>query len=79
MATVDRVREIIAERMIRDLKDVKASDNIITDLGADSLDIAEIVMDVEDEYGIPLQDKKLEGVKTVQDLADAADRIINGV
>lgn len=46
---------------------VKAESSFIDDLGADSLDIVELVMAMEDEFQIDIPDKDAEGIKTVQD------------
>ncbi|MHC5067928.1 MAG: acyl carrier protein [Planctomycetota bacterium] len=63
-----KVIEIIAERLSKDAADITESSNIVADLGADSLDIAEIMMDLEDAFGIKLEDDQAEGPKTVGDI-----------
>lgn len=63
-----KVIEIIAERLSKEADSINANSNVVTDLGADSLDIAEIMMDLEDAFGIKLEDEQAEGPKTVGDI-----------
>ncbi len=66
----DKVIEIIAERLSKDAAGITVASNIVADLGADSLDIAEIMMDLEDAFGIKLEDDQAEGPKTVGDIVN---------
>jgi len=63
----NKIIEIIAERLSKDKDSINENSNVIADLGADSLDIAEIMMDLEDAFGIKLEDDQAEGPKTVGD------------
>jgi len=63
-----KVIEIIAERLSKDADSITENSNVVADLGADSLDIAEIMMDLEDAFGIKLEDDQAEGPKTVGDI-----------
>lgn len=63
-----KVIEIIAERLSKDADGINENSNVVADLGADSLDIAEIMMDLEDAFGIKLEDENAEGPKTVGDI-----------
>jgi acyl carrier protein len=63
-----KVIEIIAERLSKDSSGITEASNVVADLGADSLDIAEIMMDLEDAFGIKLEDDQAEGPKTVGDI-----------
>ena len=68
MATVQpKVRDVIAEQLGVDPERVKPEASFIDDLGADSLDIVELVMAVEEEYGIEIPDEDAEKLKTVGD------------
>ncbi len=62
-----KVIEIIAERLSKDLEGITEASNIIADLGADSLDIAEIMMDLEDAFGVKV-DEDTEGMNTIGDI-----------
>lgn len=63
-----KVIEIIAERLSKDSGGITEQSNVVADLGADSLDIAEIMMDLEDAFGIKLEDDQAEGPQTVGDI-----------
>ncbi len=64
-----KVTEIIVEHLGVDPEKVKAEASFLDDLGADSLDIVELVMAMEEEFGIEIPDTDAEGLKTVGDVA----------
>ena len=66
----DRVKEIIAKELEVDAKQVTADAKFIEDLGADSLDIVELVMALEDEFGIDIPDEDADKLRTVGDAMD---------
>jgi acyl carrier protein len=66
-ATFDKVKEIIVERLSVDEKDVKEEASFIDDLGADSLDTVELVMALEEEFGMEIPDEEAEKIVTVGD------------
>jgi acyl carrier protein len=68
MPVEQRVREIVAEQLERDVKEVTNTASFIDDLGADSLDIVEMVMKMEEEFGIEIPDEEAEKIKTVNDV-----------
>lgn len=76
MATIfDRVKKIIVEQLGVDEEDVVASANFVDDLGADSLDLVEMIMAFEEEFSTPTQkveipDEDAEKIATVQDAVD---------
>ena len=61
---------LIAEQMNIKLESIKTTDNIIDDLKADSLDVVEIVMTLEEKFEISIPDESAEKMKTIQDLID---------
>lgn len=64
----EKVVDIIAEQLDVDVDDI-SSDSVITeDLGADSLDIVDLAMTFEDEFGIEIPDDAVESIKTVGDI-----------
>ena len=68
MPVEQRVREIVAEQLERDVNEVTNTASLIDDLGADSLDIVELVMKMEEEFGIEIPDEEAEKIKTVNDV-----------
>ena len=67
MDTFEKVKEIIVERLSVDEKDVTEDASFIDDLGADSLDTVELVMALEEEFGIEIPDEDAEKIATVGD------------
>ena len=65
--TVRRLRDLIANALRVNPADVKPAASFIDDLGADSLDIVELVMAIEKEFGIEIPDEDAEKIATVQD------------
>ncbi len=61
----DKVKEIIIEQLGVDNDLVKMEASFIEDLGADSLDIVELIMSMEDEFGIDIPDTEAEKISTV--------------
>ena len=68
MQVEQRVREIVAEQLERDVNEVTNTASFVDDLGADSLDIVELVMKMEEEFGIEIPDEEAEKIKTVNDV-----------
>lgn len=62
-----KVKEVIIDQLNVDEDDVVAEASFIDDLGADSLDIVELVMALEESFGISIPDEEAEGIKTVGD------------
>ena len=67
---LEKVRKIIADQMCIDIEKVQANSNILTDIGADSLDVVEMLMIVEEEWGIIIDDDDMRGFSTVQSVVD---------
>ncbi len=62
-----RVKAIIVDKLGVDENEVTETAGFTTDLGADSLDTVELIMEFEKEFGITIPDEKAEGIKTVGD------------
>ena len=74
----NKVIDIIADRLSRDKATITEQSNVVADLGADSLDIAEIMMDLEDAFGVKLEEDN--ELKTIGDIikyieSKVADRL----
>ena len=69
MDMFEEVQKILAKQLrISDLARIKPESAIQKDLGADSLDVLQLLMKIEDQYGIVVPDEELAGLKTVQDV-----------
>ncbi|AEF93957.1 Acyl carrier protein [Desulfotomaculum nigrificans CO-1-SRB] len=67
MATFDKVKAIIVDQLGVDEDDVTMEASFVDDLGADSLDIVELVMALEEEFGLEIPDEEAEKIRTVGD------------
>ncbi|MGY0837486.1 acyl carrier protein [Aerococcus urinaeequi] len=68
MTTFEKIQELITEQLDLEADEVKATTNIREDIDADSLDLFQIINDIEDEFDIEIEDE--ENINTVQDLVD---------
>ena len=66
--TLDKIKEIIAEQLSVEEDAVKMETHLMKDLEADSLDAVEIIMAIEDEFGIDVPDEDAEKFQTVSDI-----------
>ena len=64
----EKVKGILAEQLDIDEDSITADSSIVEDLGADSLDIVDLVMSLEDEFDTEIPDEAIEGIKTVGDI-----------
>lgn len=62
-----RVRELIADILERKVEEITDEATFNNDLGADSLDIVEMIMAIEEEFALEIPDEKAEQIKTVKD------------
>jgi len=65
-----KVKAIIAENLGVSEDEIKTTSSFIEDLGADSLDIVELVMQMEEEFEVEIPDEEAENIKTVQNAVD---------
>ncbi len=73
MNTLEKVKQLVAEQLCISAEDIKEDSNIIEDLGADSLDVVELLMSFEDEFNVSIPDEKLEELKTIKQIVTAID------
>lgn len=66
----DRILELIAEQFNMDVEDLNDDMSFEDDLNADSIELVELVMSIEDEFDLELDDEKLESLKTIGDVID---------
>lgn len=69
-ATFEKVKGIVVEQLGVDEKEVKMEAAYIDDLGADSLDIVELIMAFEEEFDVEIPDEDAQNIKTVKDVID---------
>ena len=68
--TIDKIKKILADTLDVSEDELSADTNIATDLGADSLDVVEILMSIEDEFDIEIPDSEIENIRTIGELVD---------
>lgn len=67
---LEKIKELLAEQLRIDINTIEDDANIIEDLGADSLDVVEMLMAIEDNLGVIISDDDAVKLKTVRDVAD---------
>ncbi len=75
MSIFEKIQEIIVKELKVDAAKVTLEASLKDDLGADSLDAVEIVMDIEDEFGVEIDDTKAEAISTVGDLVSYIEEL----
>lgn len=70
MSIIDKVKKIIAEKLSVDISEVVPEASFVDDLGADSLDLVELIMSIEEEFEVDIPDEDAEKLVTVQDAID---------
>lgn len=64
----ERVKIIVAEKLGVEEDEISLSSELVEDLGADSLDLVDLVMAFEDEFGTKVEDEEIESINTVEDI-----------
>jgi len=72
----DKVKEILVDVLGVKAEDIKPESKFVDDLGADSLDLVELIMSFEDKFGIEISDEEAEKIVTVKDALDYIDEHI---
>lgn len=70
MAIFDEVKAVIVEQLSVNADEVKLESKFVDDLGADSLDVVELVMELESKFGVEIPDEEAEKISTVKDVVD---------
>ena len=70
MSVEDKVKKMIAEKLSVDMEEVVPEASFVDNLGADSLDLVELIMSMEEEFEIDISDEDAEKIVTVQDAID---------
>jgi acyl carrier protein len=74
MAIFDEIKEVVVEQLNVNSDEVKLEANFVEDLGADSLDVVELVMALEEKFEIEIPDEDAEGIKTVKDVVEYIEK-----
>lgn len=72
--TFNKVKALIIEKLNVNPSDVTENATFIEDLGADSLDIVDFVMALEEEFGVDIPDEEAQKIKTVKDAVDFIEK-----
>lgn len=70
METIDKVIKIVSDATKVDASNIKAETNFIDDLNLDSLDMVEMMMKMEEEFGVEIPEDKTEDLKTINDVTN---------
>lgn len=68
--TFDKIKSILAEQLDADIDEMTMDTDIARDLGADSLDVVELLMSIEDEFSVEIPDEEIESIKTIGELVE---------
>ena len=74
MSVEEKIKKIICEQLEVDEKDVIPEASFVDDLGADSLDQVELIMAMEEEFGISISDEEAEKITTVRDAIEYIEK-----
>ncbi len=70
MALIDDIKEVVVEQLSVNADEIKPDSKFVEDLGADSLDVVELVMALEEKFDIEIPDDEAEKIQTVQDVVN---------
>lgn len=70
---IDKIKNVLAKQLRISKEEINDNSNIMEDLGADSLDIVEMLMVIEEQFNITIPDDDVGGLKTVKDIATYLD------
>lgn len=73
---LEKIQAMLAEALNLPVEKVTADAKIVEDLGADSLDVVELLSRLEDEYGVIIPDEEVENLHTVADVAAAIEKLL---
>lgn len=76
MSVFDKVKEIIAQELNVDAETIALESNLKDDLGADSIDAVQIIMELEDAFGISIEPDNAEEISTVKNIVDYIEKLL---
>ncbi len=72
----DKVKAIISDQLMVDADEVNDASSFVEDLGADSLDTVELIMEFEDEFGVEIPDEQAEKISTVGEAVAFLEKLL---
>lgn len=75
MDTFEKIKKIILDHLDVNEEDITPDADFMEDLGADSLDVAELIMSIEDEFNLEIEEEDLEGMQTIGDVVEYLDKL----
>lgn len=75
IAMFEKVRDMLAKQLNLKPEQITPQSDVVKDLGADSLDVVELLISLEDDYGISIPEDDIVNVKTVQDIVDMMNKL----
>lgn len=73
---LEKIQAMLAEALNLPIEKVTPDAKIVDDLGADSLDVVELLSQLEDEYGVQIPDDEVENLATVADVANEIEKLV---
>ncbi len=74
MTTLEKVQNLLSEQLNVEKEKITTNARVVEDLGADSLDVVELLMTLEDEFGITVEDEEAIQLKTIGDIVALIDK-----
>ncbi|RXZ60917.1 acyl carrier protein [Candidatus Borkfalkia ceftriaxoniphila] len=71
----EKVRDMLAKQLNLKPEAIALESDVVKDLGADSLDVVELLISLEDDYGISIPEDDIVNVKTVKDIVDMIEKL----
>jgi acyl carrier protein len=79
MNVKEEIINLLCEKLGFEPIEITEDKDIVNDLGADSLDMVEVVMGIEEKYGIKIDGREVDGIKTVGDLIERAEKLVKNM
>ncbi len=74
---LEMLKKFVSEILVVDIREIKPESSFVDDLGADSLDLLQIVMGMEEKFNVKIPEEDLTGIVTVQDAIDRIEVLTN--
>lgn len=75
MKMIERVKEILAEQLDLEVEDIRNDSDIQEELEADSLDVMDIMTEIEEEFDIEVEDEAIEGLRTPEKIVEYISKV----